>query len=245
MSNPNVSEYSEYPARHIPLIEEVPEEENDIYRGEPSTAIPIVVDRAESIAPTESSSTSSSSSGWSGLGLRKGALGAVLELAINRWARATSGSSTQSSASSISSVNTRSRRRSRRRPSLSTSINTHSEYIIRARLKARGIGRTIPREFVLFLPPALVASHADKKVPAFSEQRVFRSTSLPLVLTRLDAAIKRLAKLRKPARLRSLSPSNRSFNADLTAFEHFDNGKGKAREGTESVKVSSPPQPAW
>ncbi|GJJ08799.1 hypothetical protein Clacol_003018 [Clathrus columnatus] len=240
MSSALVSaEYSDYLGRHIPPVLE---EENDIYRGGPSTAIPIVVDRAESIAATEtsSSSSSSSSSGWSGLGLRKGALGAVLELAINRWARATSASSSRSSVSSVSSVNTRSRRRSRRRPSLSTSINTHSEYIIRARIQARGVGRTIPRELVLFLPSALVVNHITKSIPAINKQRVFRSTSLPLVLTRLDAAIKRLAKLRKPARLRSLSP-----DVSPNVLEYPDNRKGKAREGIETVKVSPPSQSAW
>lgn len=244
MTTLSLSEHPEYPARRISVLDEVPENENDIYRGEPSTAIPnIVIERAESIAGTEASSTSSSSSSWSGLGLRKGALGAILELAINRWARATSGSSSQSSISSASSINTRTRRRSRRRPSLSTSINTHSEHIIRARLQARGIGRTVPREFVLFLPPALVTSHSDKRISAINGQRVFRSTSLPLVLTRLDAAIKRLAKLRKPARLRSLSPA--AHDVDSRTFEYTDNGKGKAREGTEMIKVLPLSQPAW
>ncbi|KAF8523084.1 hypothetical protein BU17DRAFT_44052 [Hysterangium stoloniferum] len=238
----------------VSTIEEIPETE-DIYRGDPPSPPRGSPPRQASPVP----SSSPSSSGWSGLGLRRGALGAVLELAINRWARATSGSSTSSSASSLSSVYTRKPRFRRRRPSISTSVNTYSEDFVRAR-RAREIGRTLPREFTLFLPVALIDEENDntRDIPLSSmrkNSRLFRASSLPLILQRLDAAIKRSDKLRQPVRFRSPSPG-RALDTGATSHRgRYRIGldvKGKSRE---AVPVKAPeraahleksqPQPGW
>lgn len=208
-----------------------PEDPKDIYRGDPATP------RSRPTSPV-ASAYSWSSSGWSGLGLRRGALRVILEKAISRWARATSGSSTTSSTSS----SLHSRRR-KRRPSIATSHTTHTEAIFRARRQAWEQGRGTPREFLLFLPAVL----APQLVGHSQDRRNFRSASLPLVLSQLDSAIKRTA---KPRRNRNPSFALGKQSSVLPSQTLRD--KGKSRESPPMRNTDGNPgsdksqrRPAW
>ena len=169
---------------------DVPSDDEDIYRG------------GRPLARRNSNSTSSTSSSSSfQVGGRLGAIAAVVELAISRWARARS-----SSASSISTVTISRSQSDRRRhhPSLSNLQSVQSERDITARIKAREESRQSPRQFSLYLPP--VVGPGDKKREGdvgkpSREQGIMFSTSLPLILERLDNAMKKSIK----ARLRSRS----------------------------------------
>ena len=173
------------------------DEQRDIYRGDPPPH--------PSPPPRPPSSlSSSSSSGWSGLGLRRGTLGAVLELAINHWARSTS------SISSSSFIHAHVPRRRIRCSSKANAQHALSEHLIRDRQKTREEFRTLPREFLLFLPAALAppATHSqtghvkslpdDPLVSQNVQRRVLRTSSLPLVSAQLDSTVKQSAKMRRP-----------------------------------------------
>ncbi|KAF8585524.1 hypothetical protein K439DRAFT_1632522 [Ramaria rubella] len=233
--------------RDVGASHQMQNQEEDIYRGVPPSPI-----RTQPVRPPPSVSSSSSSSGWSGLGLRRGALGAVLELAINRWARSRSDSST-SSASSVSSVHTRLPRRRTRRSSIATGHNIHSENIIRARRKAQEEGRVVPREFVLFLPvtlaPRTVDTSVNHSLSLEQDKRIFHTSSLPLVIAQLDSALKRSAKLRKP-KLVKPSSSGKIFESRFNDYmlqepsPHASrttipiDGKGKVPEGPRIFRAN-------
>jgi hypothetical protein len=232
----------------------------DIYRGREESPSP---PRSRPPSAVASSFSSSTSSGRSGPGLRLGALSTILEMAINRWARTRSDSSTTATSSS-SSIHGRMPRRRTRRSSVATSHNTHQENIIRTRRKVWEQGRVLPREFVLFLPLALAAQpEEDGSEHPSQHRRFFRSASLPLILRQLDFAIKGSAKPRKHKQSRILSPervlehrdnqnihsgpSSQAFQREISG-----NGKGKAREDTpihsstgRAVTEKSPRRPAW
>ena len=223
----------------------------DIYRGEPPSP---------PSRPGSSVASSSSSSGWSVLGLRRGTLGGILEMAINRWARARSDSS--SIASSTTSLRARMPRRRGRASSVATSHNTNTENIIRARRKAWQQGRVLPREFVLFLPE-MFAPQAANNGPDNSTQdrRVFRSVTLPPVLSQLDSAIKRSTRPRKKEP--KITPSGRALekqNIDtilhpsVHTFQGGMPGNHKNNSGENhqihrhigrTVPEKSPRRPAW
>ncbi|KZT30534.1 hypothetical protein NEOLEDRAFT_1126102 [Neolentinus lepideus HHB14362 ss-1] len=181
-----------------------PGEDSDIYRGEPP-ARPSSPD-AHSVISSRSS-TSSSSSGSSVIGRRLGAIAAVVEHAIARWARNNASiSSSASSVSSDTSIRTLAKsvaRRRRRRPSLAfIHDNLQSEREIAARLKAREEFRHTSREFTLYLPKSLCQTLAtfeakDKGGRRQPPDRVARTTSLPLVLHYLDAALKKSSKVHR------------------------------------------------
>ena len=239
--------------------ENQPEEQNDIYRGRPLSLLRSRPTSPMTIVSASSKSSSSSSSGWSGLGLRRGALGAILDRAINRWARARSDTSTTSTTSSASSIRNRMPRKRTRRSSIATSQNTHNENIIRARRRAWEQGRGVPREFTLFLPTALAPPAVDNKDHSLQDRRVFRSTSLPLVLSQLDSTIKHSARRKHK---QSTTPSHGrplgGRNPDISPFVstsnplRSENAKGKTREDIRMHKPAgragggkSPRRPAW
>lgn len=178
------------------------EDDGDIYRGQPpSTPRP---GRSGSVS---SSSSSSSSSSASTVGGPLGALAAVVERAITRWARANwstssldSDSDASSSKSSFRTTNKSVNRRRKRNPSLADLNRANSEREVAARIRAREERRYVEREFSLYLPPALSPSYhpSSKSPPTTEEQRTTRTTSLPSVLSRLDAALKRSSKARRP-----------------------------------------------
>lgn len=185
---------------------EEPEQEidNDIYRGDggPSQTATRPPD-VQSVSSSSSSSFSSSSGSFT-TGI--GALAAVVENAISRWARRnSSGSSSSSSTSSLSShshrssVCTRSRHHSRRkhRPSSVNFQSAASERGITARIRAKQESRQVLREFTLYLPPelsfdSLRLTNSNSDYPT---ENVHRSTSLPHVLNQLESALKKSSKL--------------------------------------------------
>jgi len=189
----------------------VEEADDDIYRGLPedqpppaAITIPPPPPRPESSA---SGSSSSSSSGYSVSG-RLGALAAVVEHAITRWAGRNSSSSslttsTSSSSSAALSVQTKSMRKRRRRHS--ADHNARSERDILARIRARQETRRIPRGFSLYVPPQLRTSRpstpASDPVLHYDEQGALRTHLLPAVLSRVQHALRLSEKLRQPGRV--------------------------------------------
>ncbi|TFK57129.1 hypothetical protein OE88DRAFT_100299 [Heliocybe sulcata] len=177
------------------------EEDGDIYRGDPPGR-PSSPDTHSVISSR--SSTSSSSSENSVIGRRLGAIAAVVEHAIARWARGnasiSSAASTISSASSVRTLAKSVSRRRRRRPSLaSIHENVQSEREIAARLKAREEYRHISREFTLYLPKSLCQSLdafgvKEKGARRQHPERVTTTTSLPFALHYVDAALKKSTK---------------------------------------------------
>jgi magnesium transporter len=164
--------------------QELDHDDEDIYRGGRPVA-----------RHSNSSSASSSSSSSIQLGGRLGAIAAVVELAISRWARNRS----SSSASSISTAtNSRSHTYRRRHPSSSSNLRSvQSERDIAARIKAREESRQSPREFALYLIPTAGPGNQGRErntQPLNHEQGIAFTTSLPLILERLDHAMKKSIK---------------------------------------------------
>ncbi|KAG0708818.1 hypothetical protein DFH29DRAFT_993689 [Suillus ampliporus] len=178
--------------------------EDDIYRGDvPPAHVPII---AESVAPA---SSTSSSSGTFITG-RLGALAAVVEHAITRWARRRSSSASASSPSSSStsfrsSIYTPSRprqsRRRQRRTSTANMRSTHSEREVAARLRVRQKIRRVDRGFTLYLPPSLSPEITTTRLLESSDrplqQSVSQTTSIHVALNCLEAALKKALRAKK------------------------------------------------
>ncbi|KAF8640480.1 hypothetical protein AX17_000143 [Amanita inopinata Kibby_2008] len=208
---------------------------DDIYRGDPPPE--------SSVHHVSSSSSSSSASFVASAPL--GNLAAVVEHAIARWAKrrgSSSRSSTTSSSSSCSSVttNARSSKPARRRPSLST-FHSERDFTARiTRIKAREEFRQIPRQFVLYLPPSLLHGSRSRA----STQGLTSTSSLPLALNRLDAA------LRLSLKAQRTHERGRALNVTHPASSHPQK-KGKQRYDTskrsdEAGQSESTPMPkAW
>lgn len=201
-----------------------------------------------------SSSSSSSSSGYSVSG-RLGALAAVVENAITRWARRNSSSSSlntssssSSSASRTTSVQTKSTRRRRRRHS--ADHNARSERDILARMKVRQETRRIPRGFSLYVPPELRTSRASTSVSdpvlQYDEQGVLRTHLLPAVLSRVYHALRLSEKLRQPER--DTQKANRAATIDSAIglinssppMTQGKTGKGKRRDPSRAPREHVP-----
>lgn len=191
-SNPVPSLGAQNPIRDMPS-------EDDIYRGKVPTALPAI---AESVAPA--SSTSSSSGSF--ITGRLGALATVLENAITRWARrrsssASASSSSSSSASFHSSTYAPSRpRHSRQRKRRPTMRSTHSEREVAARLRVRREIRRVDRGFTLYLPPSLNPEITTTRLSESLDrphQSVSHTTSLPVALNCLEAALKKASRAKK------------------------------------------------
>ena len=189
------------------------EEDDDIYRGLPNDRSPPVVITISPPPRPESStsgSSSSSSSGYSVSG-RLGALAAVVEQAITRWARRNSSSSSlATSTTSASSVQTKSTRKRRRR--YSADHNARSERDILARLRARQETRRIPRGFSLYVPQQLrpsvtpsnfILQHDEQGYDerGYDEQGVLKTHLLPVVLDGVQRALRSSERMRHPGRV--------------------------------------------
>ena len=200
-------------------------DDGDIYRGEPASVdvrSPSPRPSLHSNAPsgTSSSSSSSSSSDSSFPGGKLGVLAAKVEHAISKWARnvrgnasdTSSGSSSSSSSSSsqlsnVTLTKSQMARRKRRRASVSSLRTLQSERDIAARitrLKAIEESRFVPRLFTLYLPKALTAGRNDSTdtkttflSPGCADGRITFSSSLPSVLSKLEAATQKHAKPRR------------------------------------------------
>lgn len=177
--------------------------EDDIYRGKLPPALPVI---AESVA-SASSTLSSSGSFITG---RLGALAAVLENAITRWARGRSSSASASSSSSSSSTSLHSSiytpsrpRHSRRRKRRTSSANMrsiHSEREVAARLRIRREIKRVDRGFTLYLPPSLNPEITTTRLSESldrPQQSVSHTTSLPTALNCLEAALKKASRAKK------------------------------------------------
>ena len=195
-----------------PEAGEEEEDDDDIYRGLPDDQLsPAVISVAQPPPRPESSAsgTSSSSSSRYSVSGRLGALAAVVEQAITRWARrnsssssiASSTSSSSSASKSALSVQTKSTRKRRRR--YNADHNARSERDIRARLRARQETRRIPRGFSLYVPPQLRTSrpHISDATLEYDEQGVLRTHLLPAVLNQVQWALRLSEKLRQPERI--------------------------------------------
>ncbi|EIW86760.1 hypothetical protein CONPUDRAFT_79000 [Coniophora puteana RWD-64-598 SS2] len=226
------------------------DDHDDIYRGGgPPPLRPASVRSVSSHAETVSSSSSSSSI----FGI--GALASVVENAISRWAKKngsdSDSSSSTSSTSVSSSVITLSRSRTARRRRRASIRSAASERDIAARIRARQESRLAPRSFTLYLPPTI----APGSIPlndvgdSFDKDSILHTTSLPLVTSQLEAALRRSAKAQRTqnkARTRKGAPAGPSRNhhdymlpesirapsrpASFTDLTALRNGKGKQKE---------------
>ena len=177
---------------------ELEEDDNDIYRGDRSST----PQSTEQGSATSLKSFSTASSGSFRLaGGRLGVLATHLERAITRWAHRnwgdssssiTSSSSSESSRSSFRTANKSSRRR-RRPPSLADiQHRVESERAVAARIRARGIGRVIPREFNLYAPPP--SPSQDAGVLTDEEPRIVRTFLLDAMLPHLNPLLRNSGK---------------------------------------------------
>ncbi|KAF8632619.1 hypothetical protein AX15_001821 [Amanita polypyramis BW_CC] len=198
--------------------------------------------RSPSIISLSSSSSSSSSALFP---TRLGALAAVVEHAITRWARRrrSSSSGSTSSLSSRSSIltNTRSIKRSRRHLSSSSFLSANTERDFSAHvalIKARKESQRVPRLFSLYLPPSLL----PEKHRFGNSQQLTITASLPLVLNRLESTLKHSLKAQRAhKRVRVLTAPSVDLNSASStvhtdSVNHFAKtttpgnrkGKGKA-----------------
>jgi magnesium transporter len=203
----------------------------DVYRGSPPPPGSMHSrTRTRSLRSTASTSSSSSSSSSSSVGGPLGAIAGVVERAIARWARGNASDdslSTVSSSTSASTLRTYTRpslgRRRRRQSSIASSLNAQSEREIAARRRARELERKVPREFTLYVPPALradgtpgatnkrgkdpvVKDYVNGNVHPFGvtdTPGVYRSELLQPLLATLDTAMKKSAKAKRQQRQRT------------------------------------------
>ncbi|KAF8324881.1 uncharacterized protein EI90DRAFT_2217071 [Cantharellus anzutake] len=181
--------------------------ESDIYRGStpqlPEAPRPIV---RVSSPDTASSRHSSPSTPFASIRLVARAIAAIVELAIPRWARpSASTTSSSSTTSSAPPAATWKSSRHRRRPNIVTStVNTDSAQRALARQALENV-RRIPREFSLLLPNASEARSQNipssfpggRPVPQQdSTSRLIQTTSLPLILSSIERALRDANRLR-------------------------------------------------
>ncbi|KAK2461945.1 hypothetical protein APHAL10511_006408 [Amanita phalloides] len=193
-------------------------------------------------------SSSSSSSASLPVRARLGALAAVLEHAITRWARSRVPSSNLSS-DSFSSSNTRSKI-GRRRYSSASSVSVDLERELTthiALVKARKASRRVPRQFSLYLPPVSSEKHGSN-----ISHGLTITTSLPLILEQLDLAFKRTVKIHRTrggklsrAATADLTSSSSEYGTSATlktpATTHRRNVKGKNRADSLPVIIEQAP----
>lgn len=248
--------------------------DTDIYRGEPPSESRETDHDQRSVAHSSSGSTSSSSSSSSSdssinVGRRLGALASVVEAAISRWARthssasSTTSSSSSSTTSSVSSNNrtvTTRRRRGRRYSSTASIHNAVHERAILARKRAQEEFRVAPREFQLFLPPEYGPSQSrqaggTRVVPSgvseeqAKERRIIRTLSLPLILARLDSALKKSAKARRhfertaASTIPSLSNSTKGKGRGLPQPDKLNSGSNSSL--VSKTMTTLPHEKSW
>lgn len=183
-------------------------------------------------------SSSSSTSAWSFIP-RIGALAAVVEHAISRWARRTSSASstTDSSTSSYpdrsSSSHTRAFGR-RRRARSASAASAASEREVAARIRARRMFRHVPREFTFYLPPELVVDDQHGLVHA-PREAVIHASSLDHIL----GAIKKASRLRRAeGAVSHMDSSIPSLYTDRRSVPTPRKRNGKQREDDMSRPLS-------
>ena len=202
---------------------------------------------------TNDHSLSSSSSDESLPRPRLGALAAVVDRAIARWARrrglpSSSSSSSLPSRSSTSLINARSKL-ARVSPNSEREFSAHV-----ALVKARKAPRLVPRQFTLYLPPSLLSGRHRPDLP----HGFTTTTSLSLILGQLDLICRRSLKTRR-ARGRGQFETNLTEVNSVSYVEHAistsrftstkRDRKGKKRANSLPAIVeqdlSEPSQKAW
>ena len=239
------------------------DEFEDIYRGEPSSASPpppSPLPRQTGLAFETHSTASSVSSSSIIVGRRIGAIALVVEQAISRWVgthASDSSTSLSSSASSASSRRTRSTRRNHnRKHAESVSIhNAARERSLRERRRVHEESRATPRGFTLFLPPELAypqlseAAFGGPSSTFDGPKRVMQTTSLPDILTRLEAALKQSSRVRK-ARLKE-APAHAGNEASQKGKNKYQephdraSGGGGPHRAPSAGAASSKSQCGW
>ena len=225
-------------------------DDNDIYRGDGS---PQTTELGSAIS-LKSFSTASSGS-FRLAGGRFGALSTHLEQAITRWARKNWGASSSSVASSGSSGSSfrtvnKSSRRKRRPPSLADiQHREESERAVAARIRARGIGRVVPREFNLYVPPSSPLQDAE---PIEEESRVVRTFSLDVMLPHLSPLLRNLGKYRRPRHRSRLDQdhiypqrvhSAKDESIDASRTDAHRGPSLAAEKGKDKISTTRPPDP--
>jgi magnesium transporter len=163
-------------------------------------------------------------------GGRLGTLATRLERAITRWARKnradsssslTSSDTSETSRSSFRTANKskRSSRRKRHPPSLAD-IQQYEQSLraVEARIRSRGIGRIVPREFNLYTPPSSHLQDVDH-VEGEQEQRFIRTFSLDVMLPHLEHIRRKSGKLRRSRRRSCASPNERDHSRPLDPLQ--------------------------
>ena len=230
------------------LVDDESVDDTDIYRGDRF----ITPQTQESGSATSLRSISAASSGSSRLpDGRLGALTTGLERAISRWARKnwadssssiTSGGTSDTSHSSFRTTNRSSRRR--RPPSVADIRHREeSERAVAARVRAREIGRVVPREFNLYAPPPSPLQDAE---PIEEEQRVVRTSALDVMLPHLNPLLRTSGKHRHSRHQRHLHPRQaHSAEDESHDASHNDVPRGPsltAEKGKNKIpSATSPP----
>ena len=214
----------------------------DIYRGDsPSTPTPQSPESGSAASIKSISATSSASSRLPGVHL--GALATRLERAITRWARRnwadssssiTSSGSSDSSRSSFRTTNKSSRRR--RPPSITDVLHREeAERAVAARIRARQIGRVVPREFNLYAPDPPSLKNTG---PIEEEQQVVRTFSLDVMLPHLNPLLRNSGKHRR-SRHRS-----RTLRTELDHHHHQDHSGPRPAEVESTSHTDAPCGPS-
>jgi magnesium transporter len=233
---------SQFPLQEIPPKIFINDDEyidnDDIVRGD------TLQTEQGSAASLKSISTVSSGS-FRLAGGRLGTLATRLERAITRWARKNwadsssslaSSDSTETSRSSFRTTNKskKSSRRKRRPPSLADN-QQHEQSLraVEARIRARGLGRIVPREFNLYSPPSF-SSHSSQDIGLIEEeqeQRFIRTFSLDVMLPHLEHI------RRKPGKPRRLRRRSRTTPSEL---DHFRLPRNLDPRRGHSAKLEDP-----
>jgi magnesium transporter len=216
-------------------------------------------------AASQKLSSVASSGSFRLAGGRLGTLATRLERAITRWARKnradsssslTSSDTSETSRSSFRTTNRskRSSRRKRRPPSLADiQQREQSLRAVQARIRSRGIGRIVPREFNLYTPPSSPLQDADL-IEEDQEQRFIRTFSLDVMLPHLEHIRRKSGKPHRSRRRSCASPNELDHSRPLDPLQaHADalkepllkmeKGKGKEKEKVSfTIMPPNPPQ---
>jgi|SRR6266850_701192 len=188
---------------------------DDIVRGD---RLSTTQTEEQGSAASQKLSSIASSGSFRLAGGRLGTLATRLERAITRWARKnradsssslTSSDTSETSRSSFRTTNKskRSSRRKRRPPSLAD-IQQHEQSLraVEARIRSRGIGRIVPREFNLYTPPSSPLQDVDL-IEEEQGQRFIRTFSLDVMLPHLEHIRRKSGKTRRSRRRSCASPN--------------------------------------
>jgi magnesium transporter len=227
---------------------------DDIVRGDRGSTYSTLQTSAQASAALLKSFSTTSSGSVHLAGGRLGTLATRLERAITRWARKnwadsssslTSGDTLETSRSSFRTANKskKSSRRKRRLPSVAEiQQREQSLRAVEARIRAREIGRIVPREFNLYSPPSSPLQDADP-IEGEQEQQDIRTFSLDVMLPHLEHIRRKLGKPHRPRHRSRSSPNELDHSSHP---HHLDPLQGQSSTSephntprTDALKVPS------